>query len=593
MSDFEFKQGYVDASGVLEYLTTLKQVGNSNQNDGTTWSARIIDLSNMTKLWNFFTEEEELFKTAKLMRNELVFQGGINLSWGKGLLPLPTNNISNSEEQKIIDKLLKADDYRNCFGMCPIHRFQNKETGMMDFEIPAFGTGCFVLLVYTKNISRNSKIKYIPFKNANLFSGGPINSQSMKFSKNYEVYVWPNEGPNEHNTHFTTSIAALYARKVNRIDRMWTNHLTADDKNTNQPIILKKPAQQVNIDDLDEEVLLGEVSVSEVAPKDSDYYKRNVRDRIMTEQKLDEFNGRNTGRINGYNSVYDIKTNKTKITQKANILDEDNVFNLDDGQSIDHTSQLKSSDKLLDAEKGYEEAVLRSMGMTKEVLSGGSTRLKESAQQSRKLLQTHVNSVRRALSNFFRAAWDFTYRDQENEMIADFVVRFESKQEELQNLKKIHNFDEKNGLVSTAQPNANSIDFDKDFKQLDFNIKMLRSIGHEEFRVNLEFPENPFASDITREDITFAMTQNVLTPEEEVNLTRSKLDLPKLPSDHPLITERSEMKKLLKDHDTQFYKGQIRSFKDGTQNSSSIPKSAPKQSPSSSESPSKKQKTKE
>lgn len=546
-----------------------------------------LNMQGLIAIYDYYYHKEPLIDESKSNLYDYVFQGGIELSWG-GLFPL---DLDSEDERTKRDILMEALDWKKMFGFCPIKRKYNKTSKQVEFEIPEFGTGIFVF-VFDNESSINAKIEFIPFKrNRNtdegkkkrkrdnnsdrdpssiqrmLSVGGPIPYSDFDLKSNgnkYGVFVWPGLKPTTYNGALKTVGSKLYSIYVD-LQNLKKNLHTADNINSMPLTVIKKAVIPVgNISEMTESEIYGDDEIDEVSTGEAKIYKRDKLAAIMMEQKTDELNGARAANPQdnvqvGFNS----KTNTHTYIDKRGVFDDDNKIRLNEGESLDKIATATSTPSYFELKKDYEELVGRSMGVNKEML-GKSSKLKANAEQGRETLEISVKDERSAAALFYQWSYDFIHRGQEDRKIAELLQHLDEEKKEVELMKKLYKMDT-NGTVETLLANNNDGISNSDINsrggatnngfmskddlisksnQIDFNQKMLLQVAHDKFRLRLTFPKNPFSTTAEMKDIQVAISEGVLTPQEQINVMRAKIGLDKLSADHELVKAREKISKL-------------------------------------------------
>jgi hypothetical protein len=510
-------------------------------------TAVMLNQEALKTVHDFFYHEEIGIDSAVRMLYDTAMQGGVELMWGDAF----SLKLSADEQRNAQNISMTALDWKKMFGFCPIKRVLPKKEGeTARFEIPDFGTGAFFMLY--DNDTHQSELKFMPYRYGNKSKKGlenkktpnairnltkngreAVNTNELKFPKNYFVFVWPRMKPTLHNG-FLKTVTSKLLQHWSVTKQLQSNLLINDTWRSMPPLITKRPVVNQKLSDLTEAEAFGEEELIEPDPLMQKKYQRDAASEANNQQKAHGFRSRREKTGANQMVMFNTTTGRFEIDTLKHMCDPENIFDLEEGMQIDRLDNTTTTAMYLNLKHDYEDLVDRTFGVDRSSHGGGSSsRLKVNAEQNRQLLEILVADERASASLFYATAYEFVHRDNDNVRISEIRAHIDDEIESLQQkmLVDSQNHDDKLRIA-----------------ELQKQKKATAKLAKQDLRLKLSFPKNPFGKSLDPQTINLLIEQKVLTPLEEINMLRSIGNFEPLSKDHELVRERIVMRDL---EDTQ------------------------------------------
>jgi hypothetical protein len=525
------------------------------------------------------------------------------------------NKNNNKQDKGLTSELRplleKALDYKKMFGCVPVKIVNDPLAyGGKRAVIPEFGSGSYeklyerdtmqVKLVFKESLGVASANGIVRGGSDGLT--GSDGSSGTYQQQQIHTFVWPNYHPSI-NGHMRSSIYKLYKRWYEN-EELMSNLLDSDYNITHPTLITQTVPDKRSIDEFTEEdTYLDAERGSEVISEDSKYKRDVKRSQRMVHQF--EYNmGMRAAEAKRKHLISE--KNEIAVVPRKTPWQE-NQFQIQEGEQLVHQIQPKSRNDILDFRAKHEEIVCLTMGIPMAYLLRNKS-IKSDTDQELDMLQKMVDNNRQAAIEFYDFLYDIMYREEDNQVLKRLLYMVDeneaaamtmleeeysssdgkfvdseafrddengpmvetvnkddddnSKKEEgnktttkthrskiQKAIERVAETPEEIESIAIMQEYQDKRELIKDYysKTREYLSKMLKKKN----RVKLIFLENPFVSMKPVADIALCADRGAITDEEEINLLRSKLGIPKLLPGDPklldLLKKREEERKLNKE----------------------------------------------
>jgi len=236
-----------------------------------------IDFGKLRMIWNYYYRKENWIIVCNNILNEFIFDGGMNISFGK----VRKMDLTDKDQSELRALHQRALDYKRMFGFVPV-KFIKKKDSDTDFDVPSipeFGTVDFYVKVDPKSLQLSM---YYTEKNAN-----------DKHVKENPVYIWPGLEP-DINGEIKSPMLLLLKRYLIYLE-FEQNALDADFNASRPTVFLKSMAEKVSSYDITETELFADYDDPAIDPSMVKTYKRDTFRAMLLEKRQQDLSADTTG----------------------------------------------------------------------------------------------------------------------------------------------------------------------------------------------------------------------------------------------------------------------------------------------------------
>lgn len=542
-----------------------------------------MDMDKARQIHDYYHLTEPYVKFCTNVKHKLAFQGGISIEWvGYKADQSSLTEESYDRNQDLIKLGSEALSNKDMFGFCPFKIIKDIRNGKVKIVIPEFGSGDFYKK--TNGVSLQTEVAFLPTisetgekgrHGSNTthapFVGADIRSKAMGTSSgvtedsnemdpNIDVFIWPGHNPPIDGNEFKSDIFKLY-KMYQEIDEMKENNGDAEFNRTHPTVFLQGTPDNTNLEDMVERRVYAEDEIdSSLKPNEKETY-------IVEKHRAEYYHNQDVkNRGNEYYERINKDTRKSEYARRKRT-HEDNIFPIKSGDQLAHQLIPQEVSHYEYRNRSYQEMVCLTMGIPPGYASSMNHQYKSDSQKEQHLLRATIEEARRDVELFYQYVYNKAYKQaQDLELLRylgeldDGIKDVKKRREQRRILRRrqkelgAKNETEVAGKGVFTMPmfpgdtddsdgieNESSDEEDKAMarglkRAKHAAIKAAKTVN----RVRLKFIEDPFAASIPMEEIITYSDRGILSPLEEVNISRCRMGLPPVEEGHPLVSENKK-----------------------------------------------------
>lgn len=526
----------------------------------------------MPRAWMDYFERMEPWITVTWNHlNAMIFKGNVGLSIAKKFALQKLDTDVQVAFQKFLKAALK---YRRVLGVCPFIIHTDPLTGLKWHSIPPLGAVQFELRVHPTTLESSlswrpddrvadsgrahvlGPMSVLPFTS-------PYDRPIPRTDVQYHVFVWPGYDPDPLVKQFKSDMAPLYSTFL-ELRLKTRDDLQASGTQAKPTLYVTQPEPKMDLANFQEKEFFADVMPGmENAPTYTRSTKKARRLEAMAQDKMESMVREGAGASRQVN----LDTGEMIYLQRAPQW-SDNLFVLQEGQGLASAQLAKQPGGLQEERESYWEMVCMMLGVPRKTMGATDNRdLRARAQTDQSVVMSTVEERRRELQLFYQDVWVKMYRTEEQiylQDMLDYVLEIRenivSQLEAKLAVKKRTDSGPEENIPTVEETVKTPEEHEKElfevatpqeqerltqiFTELAKMEKRVKKWMVRENKLTLNFSLDPFAMNITTEEIMMAADRDAISALEETNLFRKKMKLPPVTKDDGGVTRNESLRAL-------------------------------------------------